>query len=236
MKLERVIENDAPIEIDQTLFSRSSDTDDQMMILFEHVISNELIEWICELINTRVRSSNRGPQTKQFTPNEVKAILSLFIRMLTMRTVNITHFIMQYANPISYQYGDERVTINLRRWRLFVELFELDGTSIHQFFAKLNTGLQSVIAHNQSTNVSHTTVDESMIAWHCYGDRWLVYIPRKPNPFGIRVYCLALTFSKSNRPILLAMIPDVPTGASGFMAPKVRSVYSVDYNDVLLMG
>lgn len=50
---------------------------------------------------------------------------------------------------------------------------------------------------------------------------WVRYIPRKPKPTGVVYYMLSTTLTKSNKPAVFHLIPDV-AGLKQFLQHRVR--------------
>jgi len=62
--------------------------------------------------------------------------------------------------------------------------------------------------------------DESMCCWTSKNHRWVICIPRKPQPNGMRVYILVTILNATGRPVVVYLLPDLPKPGSGFLSPR----------------
>ena len=61
--------------------------------------------------------------------------------------------------------------------------------------------------------------DESMIPWKKL-HKWVICIPRKPHPDGMRIYIIATVLSATGRPVALFLLPDLPSEMETMLSPK----------------
>ena len=77
----------------------------------------------------------------------------------------------------------------IERCELWVQLLEFDP---HKLFDMVNKNLVDKLntwPHDDAW--IYVALDESMIPWKSSKHKWIVCIPRKPHPNGMRVYILA---------------------------------------------
>jgi hypothetical protein len=187
---ESLAYGDASALADSGIFTRQSFIRAK---IFRSLLNDELLDELVDSFNTNVpvtRDSPRGRPRKRFTRHEVLmfVVILLFAR------------ISGHSEIQEYRKGLPQKTLSERRFKSMYSAFTFD---LESFTKKVNELLKKVFIPG-----GNASWDETMWGWK--GGHWaLVFIERKPTPFGFKILTLCLVSKLTGRPYLWHFIPSI---------------------------
>ena len=182
--------------------------------LWDSILSTELVGWIERFVNSQMPPvSGRGSHRERFDSDENRGILRMMLGFFNTSSGTWQQYLRSTDRLGVFKRSNESRQVCEKRFYLFLHGFELSATSVHQLFEMASAGLRSVFRNPPSeSGTSELALDESMLAWSRSKHKWVVYLPRKPKPLGIRVYILAQKLYRSGLPIVVHAFPDTFDG------------------------
>jgi hypothetical protein len=161
--------------------------------IFRSLLNDDILDELVKKFNANVpvaRESSVGRPKKPFTKHEVL----MFIVILLFARIS------GYSAIEEYREGLPQRTLTSKRFRKMYAAFTIDLESLTE---KINSLLKK--AFNPGGNASW---DETMWAWE--GDHWaLVFIERKPTPFGFKILTICFVSKVTGRPYLWHFVPSI---------------------------
>lgn len=159
-------------------------------------ILDETIKHLTTSINEKIQLNNadkpKGGHPRTITHSDIVHFLGV-----------ITHVCGHRAHNFSAHYSKYRdKLISYRQWKKVRRALTFNTLIL---FECVNTGLQAYV------NVGgHGAFDEAI--WEYYGDTaFLICIPRKPHDTGVRAYKYCFPLTRSGRPVVFYLLPDLRT-------------------------
>ena len=191
-----------------------------VMRMWDMIISPKLCQWIAEFVNARMpATSGRGTPSPRFEADEIGALCRLLVGCFNSNSTQFDSIFGSAPRLGWFKRLDTKVAINRRRFYRFLRAFDLQASDVHSLFDLASEGLRSVVSMTSKVGTAELALDESMLPWQLSTHKWVVFIPRKPKPTGLRAYLLASKLNVSQLPIALHAFPD--TFDTGFWKPSV---------------
>ena len=206
-----------------------NEKDEFLVRVFGDLLSPKLLEWLTNRVNNNLMSDGaRGPKVTPYDTNEIAALFRMLVGYINNHDTTFKEY-MRETDRLGYfirKAQPKRVTE--ARWNMFMNALAWDATGIQEFFELVSEGLRSVVQIPTEVGTAELALDESMIAWSCADHKYVVYLPRKPEPLGKRAYLLAMILFHSGLPVVLSAYPDMFD--EGFYKPTVCCLHRGEYN------
>jgi hypothetical protein len=178
--------------------------------VFNQLLSANLVGWLRDRVNTNMPSLGmRGPKPTPFDTDEIAAIFRMLVGYINIHDVTFKQYLRAADRLGNFVRQGKSVAVSEERWNKFMMCLAFDAASVHELFERVSEGLRSVIQIPTEIGTAELALDESMIAWSSANHKYVVYLPRKPTPLGMRVYLLAMILFHSGLPVVLSAFPDM---------------------------
>lgn len=156
-------------------------------------------------INPRIRQPSRGPSARAFVLEEMMAILDMLLEEINglSGAENGRDYLDMHKRLAYYVVDGAWKRVSRFRFQLFRKLLQFNPHDLCQ--ALNDVLLDTVSLHTARGSVMFISGDESMIPGDFDSS---VYVPRKPQPLGMRLHVLAARLTETGRPVVLYVLPD----------------------------
>jgi len=194
------------------------------------ILSPALLEWLTNTTNNRVPpDSRRGRPPVPFDTAEIAAILRMMLGYFNLHGVDFESYLNSECRLGHFNRSGVTVRITKKRFYKFRAVWTGAAEDSHWLFKLLSEGLRSVVAIPHLDGTSELALDESMIPWSKIEHRHSVFIPRKPQPVGLKTFLLATELPLAKLPLTLHVFPDIYDGSS--LSAQVCSLCFGDSNE-----
>ena len=190
-----------------------------IITLYLSILSMPIIEYIVAAVNA---SMGHHHHSMPFTIAEVECILRMHTELINNWRFRRRKDYLASKRRMGY-FRDPKTGkvgfVTEHRYRMFVNNYSPNEVGLFTVVSKS-------FLRNLNTWPTHTgwiflAADESMAGWESPLHYWVVYIPRKPVPEGIRIYIVATILTATGRPIAIWLLPDLPeVHGQRFFSPK----------------
>jgi hypothetical protein len=206
--------------------------------LFSTILSPALLEWLTNTTNNRVPpDSRRGRPPVPFDTAEIAAILRMMLGYFNLHGVEFMDYLRSFNRLGYFNRSGKTMHVTEKRFYKFRAVWTGAAEDSHRLFDSLSEGLRSVVVIPHLDGTSELALDESMIPWSNIEHLNSTFIPRKPEPIGLKTFLLATELRFAKLPITLHVFPDIYDGSS--LSAQVCSLCfgdSNEYSQDLLAG
>jgi hypothetical protein len=200
--------------------------------LWEMIMSAKLVDWFVNRANSQLpQVSGRGTKRQDFDASEIAAIHRMLVGYFNTSELGWDEY-LRSKDRLGFFMRDDTIRCVSKKWFDHVrQSLLVSGADVHQLFEIASEGLRSVVQIPHQTGTAELALDESMLTWSNTLHKWVVYLPRKPEPLGMRAYLLAMKLYVSRLPVVLHAFPDMFDQA--FWKPQVCCPRHCDSNEWL---
>jgi len=184
--------------------------------LYDSILNDDFAKYVAHSANIHMPEHHN---TRHFSVAEIGAILRIHTEQINSSCSTRRDYFRK-LNRCGYFYDNVEKCVRLvtlYRYEKFVQYFKPDPITLFNLVSK--SFISSLQTWPTDLSWIYIAADESMIVWTA-GHNWVLWIPRKPNPKGMRVFFAATILTATGRPIVLWMWPDLPPDEHSFMSPK----------------
>lgn len=174
---------------------------------FESLLPDDFLRLIANFVNSRIAKPVRGFRARDFSLEELKAIVRMMIERMGLVGVLLDDYLLSSTRLGRFGPGKHDF-VHRKRYYLFISLFDMDAELAQALFEMLSRAFRATFNFlDHKDNKVVFAADESGLPY-CGRHPWRRFIPRKPNPDCILVYMMACTLQGSGRPVVYFMLPD----------------------------
>jgi hypothetical protein len=198
------------------------------MRLWSNVISSKLLHWFASYVNERLPViSGRGRARESYDVDEIAAMFRMLVGHFNSCTTQFKTYLRSTERLGCFKRCDKTVHVNEKRFNQFLNMLQWSAVDVHSMFEIASEGLRSVYQMSSEIGTAQLALDESMLPWSQATHKWVVCIPRKPQPIGMRTYLAAMELPLSQQVVVHTVFPDM--WDSGCWRRQVCSTCSGEY-------